>query len=113
MRRRLPPAGTNTQLVNVKPFLQPPLFLYTLASFVCFLGLWTGVCIFMPCRQVTLIKTALTFIDVSAIDHGVSAEFSFYLVSIVNAAAAIGRISAGILSDRFGAFELAVSSLPL
>jgi MFS transporter, MCT family, solute carrier family 16 (monocarboxylic acid transporters), member 10 len=44
----------------------------------------------------------LTYIDVSATFKGVSPDFAFYLVSIANAASAVGRIMCGVLADRFG-----------
>jgi hypothetical protein len=44
----------------------------------------------------------LTFIDISATFVGVPASFSFYLVSIGNACAGIGRISTALLVDKLG-----------
>lgn len=46
----------------------------------------------------------LTYIDVSAVNAGIDPEFSFYLVAIINAAGALGRVSAGYLGDKFGRF---------
>ena len=48
------------------------------------------------------------FIDASAPSQGVPESFSPYLVSIANAGNAVGRLSSGILADRFGTS----SSLP-
>ena len=44
----------------------------------------------------------LTFIDLSATRIGISPEFSFYLLSITNAGSGLGRVSSGILADKFG-----------
>lgn len=44
----------------------------------------------------------LTFIDLSATTIGISPEFSFYLLSIANAGSGLGRISSGLLADKFG-----------
>ncbi len=44
----------------------------------------------------------LTFIDVSAQSQRVPESFSSYLVSIANAGNAVGRLTSGILADRFG-----------
>ena len=48
----------------------------------------------------------LTFIDLSATRIGISPEFSFYLLSITNAASGLGRISSGFLGDKFGALTV-------
>lgn len=50
----------------------------------------------------------LTYIDVSAAFVGVDPSLSFYFVSIANAASAIGRVSAGLLADRFGALNVMI-----
>lgn len=49
----------------------------------------------MPC-------TVLTYIDVSATFVGVDPEFSFYLISIANAASGFGRLFSGVMADRIG-----------
>lgn len=43
-----------------------------------------------------------TYIDIRAVRIGVSADFSFYLVSITNAAGGIGRIFAASVTDKIG-----------
>ena len=48
----------------------------------------------------------LTFIDLSATAVGISPDFSFYLVSIANAGSGLGRITTGILGDKFGAITV-------
>ena len=48
----------------------------------------------------------LTYIDLSATRIGISPKFSFYLISIANAGSGIGRISSGILADKFGALTV-------
>ena len=44
----------------------------------------------------------LTYIDLNATTVGISPDFSFYLVSIANAASGFGRISSGFFADKFG-----------
>lgn len=44
----------------------------------------------------------LAFLVVSAEIKGVNADVAFYFVAIMNGASIIGRISAGLLGDRFG-----------
>lgn len=48
----------------------------------------------------------LTYIDVSAVYVGVDPDFSFYLISIANAASGLGRICAGAAADRVGAINV-------
>ena len=48
--------------------------------------------------------TVLTYIDVSAALNGVDSDFSFYLLSIANAASLFGRLLSGFLADRIGAW---------
>ena len=48
----------------------------------------------------------LIFIDLSATRVGISPEFSFYLLSITNAGSGLGRVSSGILADKFGALTV-------
>lgn len=43
--------------------------------------------------------------DVSAVQIGISEDFSFYLVSIANAASGLGRYAAGLTADRVGAIN--------
>ena len=50
----------------------------------------------------------LTYINVSAVQAGLDPEFSFYLVAIVNAAGAFGRILAGYLGDKFGRYHVKI-----
>lgn len=44
----------------------------------------------------------MTYIDISAVTNGVSPDYSFYLVSIVNASSLLGRVVSGILVDKTG-----------
>ncbi|OAX32245.1 MFS general substrate transporter [Rhizopogon vinicolor AM-OR11-026] len=49
--------------------------------------------------------TVLTYISVSAVEIGVSKDFAFYIISISNAASAVGRLLAGIIGDKIGAIN--------
>ncbi|PIL24397.1 MFS general substrate transporter [Ganoderma sinense ZZ0214-1] len=64
--------------------------LYTLSSFLAFLGIYT----------------VLTYIDVSAVSIGIPENLAFYLLSIANACSAVGRVSGGLLADRFGCLNV-------
>ncbi|PBK78886.1 MFS general substrate transporter [Armillaria solidipes] len=87
LERRLPPVRVKGGLANLGAFKSAPYTIYCISGFTTFLGLYT----------------VLTYIDISSISVGISSDFSFYLVSIANAASGLGRIVAGILTDKFGA----------
>jgi hypothetical protein len=44
----------------------------------------------------------LTYIDLGAVQAGISPDFSFYLISIANVSSEPGRIMTGIVADRVG-----------
>lgn len=44
----------------------------------------------------------LTYLDISATRVGIDPDFSFYLLSILNAGSLLGRLASGPLMDRFG-----------
>lgn len=91
--RRLPATNHPGGLTNLRAFKSIPYSLYVLGSFVGFLGMYTP----------------LTFIDVSGITTAhLDPDFSFYLVSIANAASLIGRVGGGLCSDRFGVLNVLV-----
>jgi MCP family monocarboxylic acid transporter-like MFS transporter 10 len=46
--------------------------------------------------------TLMSYLGVSAITGGVNREVAPYLLSILNASSTIGRVSSGLLADRFG-----------
>ncbi|KAH8802032.1 MFS general substrate transporter [Flagelloscypha sp. PMI_526] len=85
LRRRLPPKKVKGGLINPAIFKNPAYATYCLAQLCAFLGLYT----------------VLIFIDVGATFVGVPSDFSFYLVSIVNAGSALGRLTAGFAVDRW------------
>ncbi|KAL0576986.1 hypothetical protein V5O48_004996 [Marasmius crinis-equi] len=86
LARRLPPKNIKGGLFNLAAFKFLPYTIWCASSFVTLLGLYT----------------ALTYIDVAAIEAGISRDFSFYLVSIANASSTLGRASTALLSDRIG-----------
>ncbi|KAK7030427.1 hypothetical protein VNI00_014171 [Paramarasmius palmivorus] len=104
LARRLPPKHANGGMLNLAAFKFPPFTIWALAAFVNFLGLYTGMSLFLAALSnwVMNIATALTYIDISAVKAGISEDFSFYLVAIANASSGLGRITAGFLADRIG-----------
>ncbi|THU94487.1 MFS general substrate transporter [Dendrothele bispora CBS 962.96] len=89
LARRLPAKNSQGGMFNPQVFKNLAFTVYAIASVMTFLGLYT----------------VLTYIDISAIQVGVSEDFSFYLVSIANASSALGRIVAGLMVDRIGAIN--------
>jgi len=82
---------------------------YIFAGILNFLGLYTcelPALSALPIGRLTGHFEVLTFIDLSATKIGISPEFSFYLLSITNAGSGLGRVSSGILADKFGALTV-------
>jgi len=53
--------------------------------------------------------TVLTYIDLAAVQNGLSTNFAFYLVSIANGGSVVGRLGAGTLGDKFGPVTLMIT----
>ena len=104
LARRLPPKDIKGGLLNPSAFKFMPYTVWTLSSFVTLLGLYTGGSLLSPIciADRSSLFAALTYIDVAAVEAGVSQDFSFYLVSIANASSTLGRVSTALLSDRIG-----------
>lgn len=89
---RIPPKKMPGGMFNLSVFKSPVFSIYCASVFTCFLGIYT----------------VLTYIDVGATRAGISPDFSFYLVSIANAASAPSRVLTGLLADRYGAVNVIV-----
>ncbi|KAG1827420.1 MFS general substrate transporter [Suillus subaureus] len=89
LQRRLPAVNVRGGLFNLKAFRNNAYSIYCVSGIVILLGLYTE----------------LTYISVSAVEIGVSKDFSFYLIAIANAASAFGRVSSGLLGDKIGALN--------
>ncbi|CAK5281697.1 unnamed protein product [Mycena citricolor] len=90
LRRRLPPKHVSGGLLNLAAFKSAAYTVYCLSGIVAFLGVYT----------------VSTYIGVSATSAGVSPDFAFYLLSIVNGASLVGRLVAAIMTDRLGAVNV-------
>jgi MFS transporter, MCT family, solute carrier family 16 (monocarboxylic acid transporters), member 10 len=109
MRRRLPPVSGQDGLIHLRPFLKPALFLFTLAGFFCFLGLYACTSdLSVICFPSDHHLPVLTYIEPAAIFVGIDADKAFYLLSIANASSALGRICSGIAADRFGSLTVII-----
>lgn len=108
-------------------FKNAPYTLLVSAVFISYLGLYTGSYLPLTTTTYTLHSTpftqptqltpspfpfpsiVLTYIDVAGVANGLDPNFTFYLVSIANAGSVFGRLAAGVLSDRFGPFDVLIS----
>ncbi|KAJ7730923.1 major facilitator superfamily domain-containing protein [Mycena olivaceomarginata] len=89
--RRLSPVKAPGGLLGLHAFRSSSaLSVFGVCTFVTFLGFFT-----MP-----------TYISSSAIAFGISPNFVFYLVAIVNFSGGVGRVTSGLLGDRFGAMNV-------
>ncbi|RPD66586.1 MFS general substrate transporter [Lentinus tigrinus ALCF2SS1-7] len=90
VERRLPPRPHSGTFISFEPFKSTSFTLYSISSFLCFLGIYT----------------CLTYLDVSAVSEGISESFAFYLLAIANGCSAIGRVVGGYLADRTGPLNI-------
>ncbi|KAJ7235838.1 major facilitator superfamily domain-containing protein [Mycena rebaudengoi] len=98
MKTRLPPKNTDTS--------KPEIDWTSIFTDVGYLAALTGAFftsfgLFFP----------WTYLQLYAVTNGVEKEPAFYLLTILNAGSAIGRLVNNSLSPRIGAFNLVVSSL--
>lgn len=84
--RRLPPTPSNGKIISFVILKNKAFTTYTISGFFAFQALWT----------------LSTYLDQSAQAAGISPDFSVYLLSILNASAAFGRIGGGLVMDRIG-----------
>ncbi|KAJ7115473.1 MFS general substrate transporter [Mycena epipterygia] len=85
--RRLPPIKPTGRIFNWSVFRNSAFFVYCAAQFVVSLG---------------------SYIGASAVSAGISRNFVFYLVAIINGSTSAGRILFGLLGDRFGAMNVMI-----
>lgn len=90
IRPRLEPRKATGRLVNFGQFKNLAFTVYTTASVVTFLGLYT----------------VLTYIATYATQRGISQSMAYNLVSIANASSLVGRLATGLLGDRIGPLNI-------
>ncbi|KAJ7712357.1 MFS general substrate transporter [Mycena metata] len=91
--RRLSPVKAPGGLLGLHAFRRSSaLSVFAVCTFVTFLGLFA----------------MSTYISSSAIAFGISPEFAFYLVAIANFSGGVGRVSSGLLGDRFGPMNIMI-----
>ncbi|PVH97821.1 MFS general substrate transporter [Periconia macrospinosa] len=90
VKSRLPPKPRKWQLVVFMEPFQDGRFVFTIIpAFVFFFGL------FIP----------INYLEVQALEGGMSQRLGGYLLSILNAASIFGRIIPGALADKFGPYN--------
>ncbi|KAJ7875800.1 major facilitator superfamily domain-containing protein, partial [Mycena leptocephala] len=87
-----PPIKPAGRIINWSVFRNSTFFVYCAAQFVVSLGSYI-----VP-----------TYISSSAVSAGISGNFAFYLVAIINGSTSAGRVLFGLLGDRFGAMNVMI-----
>lgn len=94
MKNRLPPSGHARKLVDLAAFKNVPYSVFTAGLFFVFVG------VYVPIYDVV--------VDTHIGSH-VNEDLSFYILSILNAGSAFGRVIPGQLADRFGCMEVIIA----
>ncbi|KAG2357011.1 MFS general substrate transporter [Suillus spraguei] len=89
LKRRLPPVNVRGGLLNLKSFRNKAYAIFCIAGIVGFLGIYT----------------VLTYVSLSAVAIGGSKNIAFYIIAIANGASTFGRLSSGLMADKFGALN--------
>ncbi|KAH9838541.1 MFS monocarboxylate transporter [Rhodofomes roseus] len=84
-------------LVDVGAFREGTFLLHIIAGFLAPFGLYTPY----------------WYIELFSLSTGLSANLSFYMIAIMNAAGLVGRVLTGYLGDRYGRFNVTVPILVL
>ncbi|KAM5545702.1 hypothetical protein V8D89_000740 [Ganoderma adspersum] len=92
--QRLPGTRDLGPLFNLAEFKKPVYSFYVLSLVINNLAL----------------NSSWAYVTVSAVDAGVDANFSYDLVTIVNAAATVGQLGGGLLADRYEPLDVLICS---
>ncbi|KAF8217349.1 MFS general substrate transporter [Mycena galopus ATCC 62051] len=90
MARRLKPVKAPGGLLGIRAFRSSAFSVLAVCAFLSFLGLNT--------MQIYLTSSAIAF--------GISTNFAFYLAAVGNFSSGVGRLTSGLLGDRFGAMNI-------
>ncbi|KAF8524605.1 major facilitator superfamily domain-containing protein [Hysterangium stoloniferum] len=92
LRPRFPPRNLKGGLFNFAMFKHPPFVLYIIGMDLVFLGFYVP----------------LIYFDSAAQEAGLSPSITVYLISIANSGSFIGRVTVGLLADRYGALNVQI-----
>ncbi|TFY67789.1 hypothetical protein EVJ58_g1396 [Rhodofomes roseus] len=103
-------------LVDVGAFREGTFLLHIIAGFLAPFGIFfhcvlTAVCLLTGIRLG--LYTPYWYIELFSLSTGLSANLSFYMIAIMNAAGLVGRVLTGYLGDRYGRFNVTVPILVL
>ncbi|KAJ6468783.1 hypothetical protein C8R45DRAFT_1017573 [Mycena sanguinolenta] len=84
--RRLPPVKTPGGILGLHVFGRNAFSAFCVCTFITFLGLFT----------------MFTYISSSAVAFGISPNIAFYFASVANFSSGIGRVTSGLLGERYG-----------
>ena len=87
LKRRLPPPTQSRSLIDLAAFKEPPFLVFSLGLFFSFVGLYFPF---------FYLQSYFTYYL-----HN-NSNLSFYIFSVLNATSVVGRITPGLLADRFG-----------
>ncbi|PWY74481.1 MFS general substrate transporter [Aspergillus sclerotioniger CBS 115572] len=90
LKRRLPPPTQSRSLIDLAAFKEPPFLLFSFGLFFSFIGLY------FPFFYLQSYFNDYLHNDTT---------LAFYIFSILNATSVVGRITPGLLADRFGALN--------
>jgi MFS family permease len=93
MKSRLSPSGKARKLVDLAAFKSIPYAVFTAGLFFVFVGLYVPI---------------FDVVVNAQIGSHVNEDMSFYILSILNAASAFGRVIPGQLSDLYGSLEVII-----
>lgn len=93
MKSRVRPSKEARKLIDVDAFKSPPFMVFTLGLFMALSG------IYVPIFDVVVNAQA---------SSNLSQNNSFYILSILNAASAFGRVIPGQIADIYGALEMTI-----
>jgi len=122
MRCRLPPKDIAGGVFHFSALKSPAFSIYCLSAVVCYLGFYTRKeRVYLCISSTTLIfsfcfSPVPTFLDISALDAGLSPNFAFYFLAIVNAGSFFGRIATALMIDKIGrsiTFKSSLTSGPI
>ncbi|KAF8134132.1 major facilitator superfamily domain-containing protein [Mycena galopus ATCC 62051] len=104
--RRLSPVKASGGMLGLHIFRNKTCSVFTLSACISCLGLLTSAYRQEFITSLSLMSTVSTYISISAIAFGISPNLATYLVAIANMSSGVGRVTSGLLGDRFGPLNI-------
>ncbi|KAJ6554599.1 major facilitator superfamily domain-containing protein, partial [Mycena capillaripes] len=112
LTRRLPPQKAPGGLFGLHVFRSAPFSVYCLSCLITSLGAFTGKYHTTPSRCAHIFPVA-TYIATSAVLSGLSSNFAFYLIAILNGSSLLGALGFGWVGDRLGALNILIQTIAI